>query len=91
MTPLNPPIVTSQVLNPDGTPTISWYQFFSGVYKRLGGTPGLLPLATFPVAGLPNPVSFPFTLIIVTGSVTGKTLATSNGVHWLWADGSIVS
>lgn len=91
MQPLNLPTNNSEVIAPNGAFSISWYRFFTGLLGRLGGNPGLIPLAQFPVTSLPSPAQFSGTLIIVTGSVTGKTLATSNGTHWLWADGSIVS
>ena len=91
MTPINVPQDNTPMLMPNGTPTITWYQFFTGVLSRLGGNPGLIPLAGYTVAGLPPASKYPSALVYVTNSGSGKTLAVSNGTNWIWGDGGVVS
>lgn len=91
MQPLNLPTGNSSLVDENGYTTQVWFQFFTGLFKRLGGTPGFFQLPSYTVASLPSASLFPQCLVYVSNSATGKVLAASNGTHWVWGDGSIVS
>lgn len=67
-------------LTPTNRFTVTWNRWFQSVVKALtGGEP--LPLASYTIAELPTPTSFP-SIIYVSNESGGSVPAFSDGNNW---------
>lgn len=66
---------------------------FNDLIKRTGGERGEAfgPLPDYTVATLPDAEKNAKSLIYVSDGTSNKRLAISDGTHWRWPDGAIVS
>lgn len=79
----------AQITNSNSPPLVN--AGTNGFVASMASPAAPLQLASYSVGSLPNPASFPRSLVYVSNGTANKRLAISDGAAWRWPDGAVVS